>query len=247
MRVPLLSAAAALFALCALPAAAHGSGENRDDTVRECPLHAAAHYHHRVGRHWAHTTVRCQAPVEDEHIVRVEHEEHYGYIGDDRDRESHEGRREHEHGDGDWREHEHGDRDREEHEWRGADGDRDMHEDHGRAYVGESVHHEEYGDRYGGMHHEDEGRRSSDDRDFADRDGGMHHEDGDSRWRGVYRQESEAWSSSEHGEHWREHWGDHCGCGPARPSATDEDGFLVWSGKVEREERSDSDHWEVHP
>jgi hypothetical protein len=238
MRAPILSAVAATVALFALPAAAHGWTEDRDDStveVRECPLPAPAYHHHasHVYRHRAHA-VRCQvaeaAPV-DERVVRVYHHEDRDEWRGDRDRD--EGAR---------------DRDR---DWRGADNDRDMYEDHGM-----SMRHEEHEDRDmgrdegerrmmddrgrayvgGAVHHEDEDRRGWDDHEYARRDGGMHWDSGEARWR-VYRMERER--SFEHGEHWL---GD-CGCGPARPSATDEDGYLVWAGKVGPDDSS----WVVHP
>ncbi len=93
------------------------------------------------------------------------------------------------------------------------DGERRMWDDHARAYVDGSVH------------HEDEDRRGWDDHEYAQRDDGMHWDNGDVRAH-VYYEERER--TFEHGEHWIEH----CGCGPARPTATDEDGYLVWAGKV---------------
>lgn len=279
MRAPMLSAFAAAAALFALPAAAHGWVDDRDDTVvevRECPLPAPPVAHHHVShvvvsRHRAHTAVRCQiaeAPPVEERVVRIYHHEDADACADrdrcgDRDRD-----------DG-WR-----DRDR---DGRGADRDRDMHEDHdmamrrddgehdrygdhdfamhrddgdrrmwddhARAYVDGSVHHEEeersWNDRAhayvdGSVHHEDEDRRGWDDHEYARRDDGMHWDNGQARTHVYYEQRER---SFEHDEHWIEH----CGCGPARPTATDEDGYLVWSGKVLPPDGADEPTWDVHP
>jgi hypothetical protein len=62
----------------------------------------------------------------------------------------------------------------------------------------------------------------------------MHWDGGDGRMRRVYQVERER--TFEHDEHWVEH----CGCGPVRPTATDEDGYLVWAGKVAPEDEPDS-------
>jgi hypothetical protein len=256
MRIPILTAVAASVALFALPAAAHGWVEDRDDTVvmvRECPLPAPPSHHHfsRVAvshHHWAHAAVRCQvaeAPPVEERVVRVyHHEDTDAWRGD------------HDGCDGDRC----GDRGRD-HGWRGADGDRDMDQDHGmamrhddggqgawddhaRAHVDGAVHHEEedrraWDDREkaqvdGAVRHEEEDRRGWDDHQYAQRDGGMHRDDGDGRWRGVYHEERER--TFEHGEHWI----GNCGCGPVRPTTTDEYGYLVWAGKVAPPDEPDS-------
>jgi hypothetical protein len=251
MRVPILSAFAAAAALFALPAAAHGWVDDRDDSaveVRECPLPAppAAHRHvsHVAWSHHRARTVRCQvaeAPAVDEHVVRIVHHEDRDACAD-RDRC--------------------GDRDRDD-AWRDRDhdgrGDRDMYEDHGMAMRHDDGDHDRYGDHDmvarhddgerrmwddharayvdGAVHHEDEDRRGWDDHQYAQRDRGMHWDRGDVR-ANVYYEERER--TFEHGEHWI----DHCGCGPARPTAADEDGYLVWAGKVEADDEDSS--WEAH-
>ncbi|HXQ45944.1 MAG TPA: hypothetical protein VN806_04965 [Caulobacteraceae bacterium] len=253
MRVPILSAFVAAAALFALPAAAHGWVDDRDDTVvevRECPLPAppVAHRHvsHVVYRH-RHVAVRCQvaeAPPVDEHVVRIFHHEDRDACADrdrcgDRDRD-----------DG-WRDH----------DWRGADRDRDMYEDHGMAMRHDDGDHDRYGDHDmvvrhddgerrmwddharayvdGSVHHEDEDRRGWDDHEYAQRGDGMHWDHGDVRAHAYYEERERTF---ERGEHWIEH----CGCGPARPTATDEDGYLVWAGKVAPDDE-DGASWEVHP
>jgi hypothetical protein len=258
MRVPILTAVAAAVALIALPAAAHGWVEDRDGSVvmvRECPLPAPTVYHRHVSHvvsRSRHGAVRCQvaavtAPVE-ERIVRVYHHEDMDAWRGDHDR-----------CDGDRC----GDRDRDEgwrdgdHDRRGADGDRDMYEDHGMAMRHDehedhdmAMRHDE-GDRHmsddrgrafvdGAVHHEDEDRRGWDDHQYAQREGGMHWDSGEARSHVYYEQRERTF---EHGEHWVET----CGCGPVRPTATDEYGYLVWAGKVAPPDEPDAPSWDVHP
>jgi len=244
VRVALSAAVAAAFALIALPAAAHGWGEDRGETVNECPLPAYHHHASHMMLMHRHHAVRCEAaavyPPVEEHVVRIyHHEDMDGWRGEHGDRdEAWREREEH------WR-----DRDRDQ-DWRGADGDRRMFEDHGRGYVDGAVYrereeHEGYGDHGrayvdGAVHHEDEDRRGWNDREYAYRDGGMHWDSGEARWRVYQEQRERSWA---HGEHWIEH----CGCGPARPTATDEYGYLVWAGKVAPPGGPDEPTWYVRP
>jgi len=262
MRAPILSAfaAAATALLFALPAAAHDWVDREESvvTVRECPLPAPASQHH-VGRiaashrRRAHAAVRCQVaeatPVE-EHVVRIYHREDVeDCAGRDRCTD-----RDHDR----WRER----------DWRGAERDRDMDQDHGMAMSrddgdrygarrddGDRAMRDDHdmgmrrddGDRRmwddharafvdGSVHREEEDRRGWDDHEYAQRDSGMHRDVGEARAH-VYFEERER--TFERGERWI----DRCGCGPARPTATDDDGYLVWAGKVDRDDRS----WDVHP
>jgi hypothetical protein len=128
MRVPVLAAVAASVVLFALPAAAHGWVENRDDTLvmaRQCPL---------PGPSAAHAAVRCQvvvAPPVREWVGRVyHHQEMADRRGDGGDRDMYD---------------DHGMTMRD-------DGDR-VWDDRGRAFVDGAIHHEDE-DRRGWDDHE---------------------------------------------------------------------------------------------
>jgi hypothetical protein len=290
MRVPMLSAIAAVAAVMALPAAAHGWEQDRDDSVvmvRECPLPAPAAHHHvghvAASHHRGRAAVRCQVaeatPVE-EHVVRIYHHEDVDACADrdrcgDRDRDDgwrdqgrdgrgadrdrgmdqdHAMAMRHDDGDRDrygdhdmTMRHDDGDRDQhEDHEMvvRRDDGDRGMRDDRAMAMRRDGGDRQVWDDRSrgfvdGSVHREAEDRRGWDDHEYAQRDDGMRRDDGDARSH-VYYEERER--TFEHGEHWV----GQCGCGPARPTATDDDGYLVWAGKVAPEDGGDRS-WDVHP
>ena len=51
----------------------------------------------------------------------------------------------------------------------------------------------------------------------------------------------ETWAWESH------HVGHDCGCHPARPSATDDRGYLTWAGKVWEDTPYGPESWSVHP
>ena len=138
MRVPILAAVAASVALFALPAAAHGWVEDRDDTVvmaRECPLPAPSA---------AQAAVRCQGvvtpPVKERVRRAYRHEDMAVRRGDGGDRDMYD-----------------------DHALTMGDaGDRGLWDDRGRAFVDGAIHHEDedrrgwddhqYAQLQGGLH-----------------------------------------------------------------------------------------------
>jgi len=244
MRIPLISAVVAVGALVAVAAAAHGWSDEREATtvsVNECSLAAMHHHAGHMMHHRGHAASRCDeariAPPIEERTARIERR---ADAGEWRDHERCEGDRCGDRDEG-WRARDEG--------WRGADAGRRMFEDQGRGYADRGMRYEHEGPDMsferrayvdGAVHHEDEDRRGWNDREYAERDRGLHRDAGMDRW-GVHEVEREqSWTQ---GEHWL---GD-CGCGPARPSATDEYGYLVWSGKVVPEGYPEAPTWEVRP
>jgi len=227
MRVPLLTVAAAAISLMAVAAAAHGWSDNDE---RECPLPAQHAVHHHAG-HGHHAAVRCPtttAARTDEHVVRS-----YRIIHESsRDRDDEMAWRDRSHEDRD-RAYEDRDSAREDFAWRREHmgdhdceafdgGDRWMHEDHGMRCHDESMRHD-------------------------DGDGRWAHREQEEHWAGMHREQEERWSDRrEHEERFVEerHMDHDCGCGPRRPTATDDEGFLVWPGKVAE---GPAESWQAHP